>query len=124
MKVTFTFVRQQQVAVAAPSGDRAERESSLFLPPGCRCRRRPSDRQLESKLGNDGRRRATAGYDDQIGRERGEGEGGDGERERERQAGSHSTETLSTKTEQSPKYRGHRRGGRRRKEGRTMGWGG
>ena len=85
MKVTFTFVRQQQVAVAAPSGDRAERESSLFLPLGRRRRRRPSDRQLESKLGNDGRR-ATAGYDDQISRERGEGEGGDGERERGRQA--------------------------------------
>ena len=117
MKVTFTFVRQQQVAVAAPSGDRAERESSLFLPLGRRSRRRrrrrPSDRQLESKLGNDGRR-ATAGYDDQISRERGEGERG-------KQAGSHSTETLSTKTEQSPKYRGHRRGGRRT-DGRTTGW--
>ena len=49
--------------------------------------------------------------------EKGEKEKEETEKERERggQAGSHSTETLSTKTEQSPKYRGHRRGGRRRR---------
>ena len=59
---------------------RSSGESSLFLPPGrLSRRRRPSDRQLESKLGNDGR--ATAGYDDQICRE-----GGDGDGERGRQS--------------------------------------